>query len=133
MNEWNNDGTANTQKGLFENGSELKYICLGGNQAWDWNDLDAPFKFAKLLIKNSAMTAEEIAEQMKNDLPAGLDFEEYLKATTPEPEPEPIPDEVKGIKNIDNAKKGAIYNMLGQPASANAKGMLIQDGKIFIK
>ena len=133
VNEWNNDGTTNTQKGLFENGSELKYICLGGNQAWDWNDLDAPFKFAKLLIKNSAMTAEEIAEQMKNDLPAGLDFEEYLKAQPVEPDPEPIPDEVKGIKNIDNAKKGAIYNMLGQPASANAKGMLIQDGKIFIK
>ena len=47
-NEWEVTKVAdNTQKGLFSNGAELKYVCLGGNQAWDWNDNDAPFDLVK--------------------------------------------------------------------------------------
>ena len=76
-NEWNFDGTSNGQviSGLFTNGAELKYVCLGGNQAWDWNDYDAPFRFARLLIKNSKMTAGEIKAQMQADFPG---YAEYL-------------------------------------------------------
>lgn len=76
-NEWNFDGTSNGQviSGLFTNGAELKYVCLGGNQAWDWNDNDAPFRFARLLIKNSKMTAGEIKAQMQADFPG---YAEYL-------------------------------------------------------
>lgn len=69
-NEWNMDGTTNTQKGLFYTGSYLDYICLGGNQAWDWNDIDAGFSYAKFLATNKAMTAEDIAAQMTADKPA---------------------------------------------------------------
>ena len=68
-NEWNMDGTVNTQKGLFYTGSYLKYICLGGNQAWDWQDMDPGFSYAKFLATNKAMTADEIEAQMQSDLP----------------------------------------------------------------
>jgi hypothetical protein len=74
-NEWDNTKEAErTQKGLFSNGAELKYVCLGGNQAWDWNDNDAPFDFARLLIKNSSMSANEIKTQMAADFPGYADY-----------------------------------------------------------
>ncbi len=58
--------------GLFDYGANLKYICLGGNQAWDWSDNDAKFMFAKLLIQNNAMTADDIKQQMKSDTQTGI-------------------------------------------------------------
>ena len=65
-NEWNLDGTeGHTISGLFSNGADLKYICLGGNQAWDWNDNDAPFAFANFYLANKALTTEEVAAQME--------------------------------------------------------------------
>ncbi len=73
-NKWtlypNVDGQQVT--GLFTNGASLKYICLGGNQAWDWSDNDAKFMFAKLLIQNNAMSAEDIQNQMKTDNPTAI-------------------------------------------------------------
>ena len=89
-NEWNNDGTTNSQKGLFSNGAELKYVCLGGNQAWNWTDNDAPFDFARLLIKNSKMTDGEIKAQMQADFPG---YAEYLAGGN---------DKNKGDVNGDN-------------------------------
>jgi hypothetical protein len=79
-NEWNADATqvdgyTNSQKGLFSNGSELKYVCLGGNQSWDWADNDAPFDFARLLIKNSPMTAGEITAQMNADFAGWKEYQ----------------------------------------------------------
>ncbi len=65
--ELKNQWTGATQNGLFLNGSVLKYICLGGNQAWDWGDPDPGFTFARFILKNSAMTAEQIAKQMATD------------------------------------------------------------------
>jgi hypothetical protein len=58
-NEWNSSGD-NTQKGLFTNGADLKYICLGGNQAWDWADNDAGFEFDDIMCFNAALTAAQI-------------------------------------------------------------------------
>jgi len=66
-NDGENDITGTTQKGLFLNGSVLKYICLGGNQAWNWGDPDPGFTFARFILKNSAMTAAQITEQMAAD------------------------------------------------------------------
>jgi len=65
--ELKNQWTGATQNGLFLNGSVLKYICLGGNQAWDWGDPDPGFTFARFILKNSAMTAAQIAKQMATD------------------------------------------------------------------
>ena len=51
-----------TLDGLFSDGADLKYICLGGNQAWDWNDGDAPFRFDDVMVTNYVLTPEDIAE-----------------------------------------------------------------------
>ena len=122
-NEWNNDGTTNTQKGLFSNGADLKYVCLGGNQAWDWNDNDAPFDFARLLIKNSKMTAGEIAAQMKADF-ENNDMEAYYA--------EGGETGVKTIKTTQNSN-AAIYNLAGQKVSNDFKGIVIQNGRKMIQ
>ena len=61
-NEWNvsGSGDGNVIGGLFSNGSDLKYICLGGNQAWNWGDNDAGFMFDDIAIYNKALTKAEI-------------------------------------------------------------------------
>ncbi|MBR5749445.1 MAG: hypothetical protein IKY01_11760 [Prevotella sp.] len=112
-NEWDNTKVAErTQKGLFSNGAELKYVCLGGNQAWDWNDNDAPFDFARLLIKNSGMSAGEIKAQMSADFPT---WQEYLTGIT---------TAVKVIRPTSDA----IYNLAGQRVDAAYKGLVIKNG-----
>ena len=119
-NEWDNTKVAErTQKGLFSNGGDLKYICLGGNQAWDWNDNDAPFDFARLLIKNSAMTDGEVKAQMLADFPG---YEAYHAGQT------------DGIQTIATSKaaSGAIYNLAGQKVGADFKGIIIKDGKKLV-
>ena len=99
----------------------LKYVCLGGNQAWDWGDLDSPFRFARLLIKNSAMTDGEVKAQMLADFPG---YEAYHAA---QPEPEPEPD---GIVAIERTTKSAtdVYTLSGQKANAAYKGLVIKNG-----
>lgn len=123
-NEWNVDGVTDGQviSGLFDHGDELKYVCLGGNQAWDWNDNDAPFRFARLLIKNSKMTQGEIKTQMLADFPG---YEAY-HASDPE---------LEGINTIiERAKSNNAYNLNGQQVNANFKGIIIKDGKkLFMK
>ena len=123
-NEWNNDGTTNTQKGLFSNGADLKYICLGGNQAWDWNDNDAPFDFARLLIKNSKMTAGEILAQMKADV-GDTDMDAYYAESGEE-------TGINAIKTTQNSN-AAIYNLAGQKVSNDFKGIVIQNGRKMIQ
>jgi len=115
-NEWDNTLVAErTQKGLFSNGADLKYICLGGNQAWNWSDNDPGFKFAKLLIKNSAMTQSEITQQMKEDYP------NY--------------DQQTGVENIQvlmPAVNAAAYNLAGQRVADTFKGIIVKNGKKFM-
>ena len=123
-NEWNNDGTTNTQKGLFSNGADLKYICLGGNQAWDWNDNDAPSDFARLLIKNSKMTAGEIIAQMKADV-GDTDMDAYYAESGEE-------TGINAIKTTQNSN-AAIYNLSGQKVSDSFKGIVIQNGRKMIQ
>ena len=125
-NEWDVTKVAdNTQKGLFSNGAELKYICLGGNQAWDWNDNDAPFDFARLLIKNSKMSAGEIAAQMKADV-GDTDMEAYYAEKDEEE-----PDGISIVKN-NNSVNVPTYNLAGQKVSNDFKGIVVKDGKKFV-
>jgi hypothetical protein len=124
-NEWDNTKIAErTQKGLFSNGADLKWICLGGNQAWDWNDNDAPFDFARLLIKNSKMTAGEIAAQMKADV-VETDMEAYYAEKDEEP------DGISVVK-INNVNTPA-YNLAGQKVNNDFKGLVIKDGRKMIQ
>lgn len=63
-NEWAVDGVSDGQvvSGLFSNGSDLKYICLGGNQAWDWGDNDSGFMFDDLAIFDKELSQEQIKQ-----------------------------------------------------------------------
>lgn len=63
VNEWQVSGSGGGQeiKGLFSNGADLKYICLGGNQAWNWGDQDPGFMFDDIAIYNVELSAEQIA------------------------------------------------------------------------
>jgi hypothetical protein len=62
FNEWHLDNASAGQKitRFFTEGSKYTYICLGGNQAWDWPDKDPGFTFDDLYITNKALTAGEI-------------------------------------------------------------------------
>ena len=72
------------------------YICLGGNQAWDWNDADPAFGFDDFAVYDAALSAEQIAqimtnkmadgEEVNNDitaLPANYDFSTASSKTAP--------------------------------------------------
>ena len=122
-NEWNVDGTTEGQviSGLFTNGADLKYVCLGGNQAWEWNDADSPFKYARLLIKNSAATAGEIKAQMLADFPG---YEEYQKS-------EPVIDAIQGVAAAK--AEGKAYNLAGQQVNDSFKGVVINNGRLYLK
>ena len=54
------NGDRHTVSGLFTNGSELKYICLGGNQARSWADVDAAYRYDDMAIYCKALTVAEI-------------------------------------------------------------------------
>lgn len=60
-NSWtiSGSGKGNTVGTLFSN-SKLKYICLGGNQAWNWGDNDAGFMFDDIAIYNVALKESQI-------------------------------------------------------------------------
>lgn len=64
----NDDGDGGKFSGIYTNGSELKYIALGGNQAWNWADIDAAFKYDDLVIYSSALTQAEIETIIEDKL-----------------------------------------------------------------
>jgi hypothetical protein len=112
--------TETTQKGLFSNGADLKYICLGGNQAWDWNDNDAPFDFARLLIKNSGMSQGEIKAQMTADF-GDNDMAAYYGTTG-----------IEVIKTVAANPNAPLFNISGQRVNESYKGIVIKGGKKFV-
>lgn len=122
-NEWEIDGTSEGQKisGLFNDGANLKYVCLGGNQAWDWNDIDSPFRYACLLIQNSSMTPDLIKAQMTTDFP---DWEDYLNEE---------PDAVEDISVTPQNENDALYNTAGQQVDDDYQGIVIKNGKKYLK
>jgi hypothetical protein len=62
QNQWNLDGSVGSSvSGLFTNGSDLKYICLGGNQAWNWGDVDAAYMYDDVTIYSAALTEAQIS------------------------------------------------------------------------
>jgi hypothetical protein len=69
MNEWTLSGTAagGSAAGLFSIGSALPYVCLGGNQAWNWGDPDPAFLYDKLKIYSGALTTAQINSLIASD------------------------------------------------------------------
>ncbi|MCR5158339.1 MAG: family 43 glycosylhydrolase [Prevotella sp.] len=49
-------------RNLFNTISNLSYVCLGGCQYGNFNDIDAAFAFDDFAVYNKALTAEEIAQ-----------------------------------------------------------------------
>jgi hypothetical protein len=110
-NEWDCGGN---QAGLFSNGADLQYVCLGGN----WEGNDAPFCFARLLIKNSSMSQGEIKAQMLADFPG---YEAYLSSDS------------QGIKTVNSmVRNGVVYNLAGQKVNASYKGIIVKEGKKLV-
>ena len=68
VNAWDYDGSdgKNATGFLTDGHSALKYICVGGNQAWEWGDNDSGYKYAKLKLYDKVLTADEIAERIAN-------------------------------------------------------------------
>ncbi|MBQ9140919.1 MAG: family 43 glycosylhydrolase, partial [Lachnospiraceae bacterium] len=91
MNQWALDGSdGSSVSGLFTNGNELDYVCLGGNQAWNWGDADAPYMYDQVSIFSTALTAGEVKNVMNERSLAEIegtrtyfnDFEEGLGDAT---------------------------------------------------
>ena len=66
MNEWqlNGEPMGGSIAGIFTAGAQMPHICLGGNQAWNWNDPDPAFMYDKLKIYSGALTTAQINSLM---------------------------------------------------------------------
>ena len=63
MNAWNLSGEeGHNISGLLsqEGAALLNYVCLGGNQAWNWNDLDTGYLYDNIKIYGEALTKEQL-------------------------------------------------------------------------
>jgi len=69
FNEWNIEGTeGHYVEGFFTYGGNYKYICLGGNQAWNWGDPDPAYAFDDFAVYNVALTVDQINQIRANKL-----------------------------------------------------------------
>jgi hypothetical protein len=85
-NSWTLTGDSNgSSVGDFFT-SPLPYICLGGNQAWNWGDNDPGFAFDDFAMYNKALTPAQLKKIMdKKTLPEPIyynDFEYSLYGST---------------------------------------------------
>ena len=83
VNEW--DITGGLDGFLSEEGaSKLKYICLGGNQPWNFSlpvDEDAEFLFDNVAFYSSALTQEQVLEITPSTTCKSLSLAEEYKGT----------------------------------------------------
>ena len=68
-NEWNIAGTdGHYVEGFFTYGGNYKYICLGGNQAWNWGDPDPAYAFDDFAVYDVALSKAQIDQIRANKL-----------------------------------------------------------------
>ncbi|MCA1746031.1 MAG: LamG domain-containing protein, partial [Bacteroidales bacterium] len=73
QNTWTvSEAEGNSVKGLFTNGADLTYVCLGGNQAWAFEDVDPAFMFDDLVIYADALTTAEMDVIMAAKMPTSI-------------------------------------------------------------
>ena len=92
QNEWNIAGTdGHYVEGFFTYGGNYKYICLGGNQAWNWGDPDPAYAFDDFAVYDKALTKNQIDQIRANKLDRSVtgtkvgnqdNSTEYLTATS---------------------------------------------------
>ncbi|PTN07633.1 concanavalin A-like lectin/glucanase superfamily protein [Mangrovibacterium marinum] len=66
-NSWTVDGVTTDGEyisGPLTQGNLLPYVCLGGNQAWNWGDNDPSYKFDDVAIYSVALSESQIADIM---------------------------------------------------------------------
>ncbi|MBE6254831.1 MAG: hypothetical protein E7105_04875 [Prevotella sp.] len=85
-NQWNLDGSDGQYvSGMFtKSATNLTYVCLGGNQAWDWGDNDAAFMFDDFAVYDVALTPAQIAKVIEDKLgytTVTYDFTSYSART----------------------------------------------------
>lgn len=93
--------------GLFSQ-TDLKHFCLGGNQAFGWNDPDPAFAFDDFAIYDKALTKDQI------------DAVITAKNTT---------TAIQTVKAANGAAASVRYNLAGQQVDAAYKGVVIENGK----
>lgn len=54
-----------------EGASTMPYICLGGNQAWDWQDVDAAYYLDNVAVYSSALSSDEVQDIVATNLNGG--------------------------------------------------------------
>ena len=74
VNTWNYTELGSVGDGFLSAGGigSLKYICLGGNQAWEWQDsvqdVDPAYLFDNLKIYSTALTADQVTKIYEDTL-----------------------------------------------------------------
>lgn len=69
INEWNIAGTdGHFVEGFFTYGGNYKYICLGGNQAWNLSDSDPAYAFDDFAVYDVALSQTQIDQIRANKL-----------------------------------------------------------------
>ena len=120
-NTWNINGTdGHTVAGLFTNGRDLKYICLGGNQAWDWQDVDPAFKFDDLTIYSSALTVEQINNIVATKL--GTDVKQITNKETIKVFPTLATDYIT-LQGLKGSTKVEIIDIQGKTVASFANAL----------
>lgn len=83
VNSWTVDKSdGHNISGLFTNGSGLTYVCLGGNQSWDWDNADPAFGFDDFAVYDEALTPAQIKKIIKDKLVTGTQIGEVDCSTT---------------------------------------------------
>lgn len=60
-NHWTTDGSeGHYVQGLLEHPDLIPYVCVSGNQAWDWGDNDPTYYIDEIAFYASALTADQI-------------------------------------------------------------------------
>jgi len=112
VNEWNLTGVeaGGSTTGLFTNGSALTYICLGGNQAWNWADPDPAYLFDKLRIYSDALTQDQIKELIAADNATAIPNTAFEKVFINYD----ASSELITVAGLTGGEKVELFNALGQ-------------------
>lgn len=60
VNSWTLDGVSRGQRCEFFGDARFNLFCLGGMQAWNWQDPDPAFMFDDVALYNKALNADQI-------------------------------------------------------------------------
>lgn len=137
MNEWNVDSTqvvngvvAGGLNGFLteEGASQLKYICLGGNQAWAWTDPDPAYLFDNVAIYSSALTSAQVRELSGVNPCTGITLTSESDAEVAVG----VPFELKAVLTGEDPAKVVTDTVTAAAIDADIKVAKESDGKEYV-